>query len=379
MTITFIQGDVREKLFELPSDFFDCIVTSPPYFGLRDYGTATWEGGDPACDHVGRDSRSVSGGPGKQYSNAGSNRVYSGSCSCGARRIDAQIGLEPTLDAYLETMVAVCRELRRVLKPSGVCFINIGDSFATGTTAARNPTSTQGQQVPASWSNRSQSVRCGTPLGLKTKDLMLVPQRLGIALQADGWWVRSHIIWHKPNPMPESVTDRPTSAHETIWMLTKSERYYWDADAVAEKALTGACLGGNLNYRAGTEGKGLWEGNQRKDLGRTQDENITRNIRNVWIMTTQPFAEAHFATFPPELAERCIKAACPIDGNVLDPFGGSGTTAMVANRLDRNASLIELNSEYIEMAKRRIEQDQKKNINNAEYYKSRKSSLEEFI
>jgi DNA modification methylase len=239
MTVRIMQGDVREKLAELPADFFDCIVTSPPYYGLRDYGTARWEGGDPACDHraPSRFDYALNAGLGPigaqtQQSNAGSGpQQFRSICKCGARRIDTQIGLEPTLDAYLETMVGVCRELRRVLKPSGVFFLNIGDSYAG---AGGSRTAEQAGKH-GYWENPNINHRVnGAADGLKPKDLCLVPERLGIALQADGWLVRSHIIWAKKNPMPESCTDRPTSAHETIWMLTKSQRYFWDAEAVKE-------------------------------------------------------------------------------------------------------------------------------------------------
>ncbi len=300
--IRIIQGDVREELPKLSADFFDCVVTSPPYFGLRGYGCA------------------------------------------------GQIGIEPTLDGYLDTMVAICRELRRVLKPSGVMFLNIGDSYsgssATGRPRPGNPDKNKGN---------SNHNGLGAVAGLKPKDLCLVPQRLGIRLQEDGWWVRSHIIWSKPNPMPESVMDRPTSAHETIWMLTKSERYYWDSEAVAEEG--SGRIPGNKRYigardgaiETAAEGKGIFAAQQR-----VQE---TRNIRNVWTIATQPFAEAHFATFPPELAERCVKAACPIGGHVLDPFGGAGTTGLVADRLGRDATLIELNPAYANMAKARIQND----------------------
>ncbi len=299
--IRIIQGDVREELPKLSADFFDCVVTSPPYFGLRDYGCA------------------------------------------------GQIGIEPTLDGYLDTMVVVCRELRRVLKPSGVMFLNIGDSYYR--VEPNTGKSWRGKRL----GSRDAPERMS--LTLKPKDLCLVPQRLGIRLQEDGWWVRSHIIWHKANPMPESVTDRPTSAHETIWMLTKSERYYWDADAVAERAETSD----SRKWTAAKGSNAMDESALRNDKSRhgggSLGNPLTRNIRNVWTIAIQPFAEAHFATFPPELAERCVKAACPIGGHVLDPFGGAGTTGLVADRLGRDATLIELNPAYANMAKARIQND----------------------
>lgn len=316
MSVRIIQGDVRERLAELPADYFDCIVTSPPYFGLRDFGTATWEDGDPECDHAPRAKLrgTLEGGE-----PASSRDKPGGNCKrCGAHRVDAQIGIEPTLDAYLETMVGVCRELRRVLKPSGVMFFNVADSYSN-------------------------------------KQLYLMPQRLCILLQEDGWFVRSHIVWAKKNPMPESVTDRPTSAHETIYMLTKSARYFWDAEAVAERAI----YAGDVKKTNGNDGMDSgYDGNRTRDgfrRGITVGE--TRNLRNVWSCASQPFQGAHFATMPTEIAERCIKAGCPRNGHVLDPFAGSGTTGLVADRLGRDCTLIDLNTSYAEMAMNRIKDD----------------------
>jgi DNA modification methylase len=313
MSVRILQGDVRKRLAELPSDSFDCIVTSPPYWGLRDYGVA------------------------------------------------GQIGLEPTLTEYLDTMVAVCRELRRVLKPSGTFWLNLGDCYAGGGRGGN----------PAESAFRKQATNVGsliaaTPLGatgLKAKDLCMAPNRLAIRLQEDGWYVRSEIIWHKPNPMPESVTDRPTSSHEKIWLLTKSERYWYDAEAVREGASEASLAritqpnfanqtGGEKDYRNGI--------NPSRSMRKTLEnfaENPGRNLRNVWTIASQPYSEAHFATFPPELAERCIKAGCPAGGHVLDPFGGAGTTGLVADRLGRDATLIELNPAYVTLIKNRLADD----------------------
>lgn len=291
--VRFLQGDVRAVLPTLPDSHFDCAVTSPPYFGLRDYG----------CE--------------------------------------GQIGLEVTLDAYLAEMVAVCLEVRRVLKPTGTFWLNIGDSYAA--TRSYQVSQSKHQAHDYGKSNASK-----VPNGLKPKDLMMVPARLALALQADGWWLRSEIIWAKPNPMPESVTDRPTSAHEKIWLLTKSERYYFDAEAIKEAAsgLSGGKSG--VGTKADITQTG---GKLTRALGRACN---LRNTRNVWMIAPKPFKEAHFATFPPELAERCIKAGSPAGGHVLDPFGGAGTTGLVAKRLGRDATLVELNPAYIEMARRRV-------------------------
>jgi DNA modification methylase len=305
MSVRILQGDVRKRLAELPSDSFDCIVTSPPYWGLRDYGVA------------------------------------------------GQIGLEPTLTEYLDTMVTVCREMRRVLKPSGTFWLNLGDCYAGGGRGGN----------PAESAFRKQATNVGsliaaTPLGatgLKAKDLCMAPNRLAIRLQEDGWYVRSEIIWHKPNPMPESVTDRPTSSHEKIWLLTKSERYWYDADVIAEPSDSAGKPLGFTSIQADAIG--------RKPSGNQKPENYrnprgeTRNARNVWTIASQPYSEAHFATFPPELADRCIKAGCPVGGHVLDPFGGAGTTGMVADRLGRDATMIELNPAYVSLIKNRIAED----------------------
>ena len=290
------QADARR--LPLPDRCVQCVVTSPPYWGLRDYG------------------------------------------------VEGQIGLEKTPAEFVARMVEVFEEVRRVLRPDGTCFVNLGDSYATGTNADRPATSIEGPNVPAGWSNRSQAVRRHAS-GLKPKDLVGTPWRVAFALQDAGWWLRQDIIWAKPNPMPESVTDRCTKAHEYVFLLTKSARYFWDAEAIREDSVepdrvrndrVGGANGHTVRHSPG----GMMEGRK------------YRNKRSVWSIATAPFPEAHFATFPPELPELCIKAGCPLDGMVLDPFGGAGTTGLVADRLHRNASLIELNPEYAEMARQRL-------------------------
>ena len=296
MTTTILTGDCREILKTLPSDSFDCVVTSPPYWGLRDYG------------------------------------------------VEGQIGLEPTMQEYLTTMVDVFRELRRVLKPEGTCWLNIGDSYAT--VGGSGSQGKSGQRASRSFTAEGSSKK-GVPEGLKQKDLCMIPNRLAIMLQEDGWYVRSEIIWHKPNPMPESVRDRPTCAHEKVWLLTKSDKYFYDADAIREELVFAAVSRMNVAHAKGAG----------KIVGSKYNQEVDksgRNARNVWSITPKPFKGAHFATMPPDLAERCIKAGCPVGGMVLDPFGGAGTTGLVANNLGRNATLIELNSNYVELADKRI-------------------------
>ncbi len=298
MAVRILIGDARARLAGLPDESVHCAVTSPPYYGLRDYGHAE------------------------------------------------QIGLEPTPDAYVETMVCVFREVRRVMRADATLWLNLGDSYAAGGMGAGS-----GKQL----TNRGTSAGGHmnkprtAPHGLKPKDLIGIPWRVALALQADGWWLRQDIIWSKPNPMPESVTDRCTKAHEYLFLLSKSATYHYDAEAIAEDAVV---VGGRVC--------GPKNDASRNDAGTTQtvrDDGLSRNRRSVWTIATQPFSEAHFATFPPALIEPCILAGCPVGGTVLDPFGGAGTTGLVADRLGRNAVLIELNPAYAEMARKRIEGD----------------------
>lgn len=320
MSVRILIGDCPVRLASLPAKSVHTCVTSPPYFGLRDYG------------------------------------------------VDGQIGLEDTPDAFVAEMVAVFREVRRVLRDDGTLWLNLGDSYA-GSWGAQGHRTTDSDD--ASWhgsqikNHPKRGKQTGTirQAGLKPKDLIGIPWRVAFALQADGWFLRQDIIWAKPNPMPESVTDRCTKSHEYLFLLAKSARYYYDAEAIAEafaderggnpgsydrasQASKGACNdradGGFLNNGAG------WNANGAK---------TTRNKRSVWSIASQPYSGAHFATYPPALIEPCILAGCPEGGTVLDPFGGAGTTGMVADRLQRNAILIELSPEYAAIATRRLEGD----------------------
>jgi DNA modification methylase len=534
VTVRILIGDCRDKLRELPDASAHCCATSPPYFGLRDYGTASWSGGDDSCDH-----RQVLGGNGaasaKQTTSAGTQGYqFRDICGkCGATRIDRQMGLEPTPDEFVAGMVEVFREVRRVLRDDGTLWLNIGDTYAGGGNGGGGSFAADRANwrvVPERKGQRLAVERC------KAKDLVGIPWMLAFALRADGWYLRQDIIWSKPNPMPESVRDRCTKAHEQIFLLSKSPRYYFDADAISERVAEAgvvertngankvAAFGNDFGLEVAppigarstpTGGAGdarlifktsvrlasaildvaqpqdnfsllsldaqigkqraeeiagslvsdhpiirwaapqaarfadgdipaeqflhelhrLWialpNGDKLKEawrfaflhiglVNRDGDGAIgindagdvseiglfhaekhtplsvplpkktkktwaerkaagepmrygldsaaahgvggfgsdgTRNKRSVWEVATQPFSEAHFATFPPALIEPCILAGCPKGGTVLDPFGGAGTTGLVADRLGRNAILIELNPSYAEIAERRLNAD----------------------
>jgi site-specific DNA-methyltransferase (cytosine-N4-specific) len=429
--VTLYQGDALEVLRTLPDESVHCVVTSPPYWGLRDYGTGGWDGGDAECDH-----RNY---PGAATGNKGAvtSTPMQGDCTrCGATRIDQQLGLEPTPEQYVERMVEVFREVRRVLAAHGTVWLNLGDSYGSGTVGrtdkeslAQIPTARGkgGTLIPAGGRNHgghegTEGYHRPVVTGLKPKDLVGIPWRVAFALQADGWYLRSDIIWAKPNPMPESVTDRPTKAHEYVFLLSKQAQYFFDQAAVREPAewarwgdqtvkkpqpgtaswiqpRTKEDLHGemrvdeperNLCLREAKgshgelpHGKNERTGDRRKEgfNARWDQAEVNgsaptgRNIRSVWKIATQPYPEAHFATFPEELAQRCIAAGCPEmvhggcggedapcgpdtcrPGIVLDPFMGSGTVAYVARKLGRHAVGIDLSAEYLALASKRLQQ-----------------------
>lgn len=312
-------GDALEVLKTFPDNFIDCVVTSPPYFVLRDYGA------------------------------------------------DGQLGLESTPEEYVSKMVAVFNEVERVLKSTGTLWLNLGDSYAGsgkgGQSEAKRSKNWQPeypklrQNHPDTFKGNKNSLRsykngCGP--GLKPKDLIGIPWMVAFALRNSGWYLRQDIIWHKPNPMPESVTDRCTKAHEYIFLMSKSARYYYDAEAISEKSVWFEKDARSANGRTPHKtGKSIMDESQYAINGVAYSENGMRNKRSVWTITTNGFPEAHFATFPPELIVDCIKAGCPEDGIVLDPFNGSGTTRIVAEKLGRNSIGIELNPKYIQIESRR--------------------------
>lgn len=278
-------GSCINILKGLPDNSVQCVVTSPPYWGLRDY------------------------------------------------QVNGQIGLERTPDEYVANMVSVFREVRRVLRKDGTLWLNLGDSYVGGATKGENEGAKQRTNKGATWGNNSDLALLKHKVkGLKQKDLVGIPWRVAFALQADGWYLRSDIIWHKPNPMPESVTDRPTKSHEYIFLMVKSARYYYDADAIREVA--------------------AYDG--RKDIW--QDGVALRNRRSVWTVATHPYKGAHFATFPPALIEPCILAGSRVGDTILDPFNGSGTTMSVAKKFGRKSIGIDINQDYCMLAICRIQE-----------------------
>ena len=347
--IDFLQGDVFDNIKKLDDNSIDCVVTSPPYWGLRDYGTAQWQGGDPNCDHQTKRSRGDDIKQGdKQGTNLGSRPNIQTLCKCGAKRIDKQLGLEPTYQEHIQNIVELFRAMKPKLKDSATIWLNYGDSYAATVngTKAKDIKNDDRGFVDKPFSTIQGSI--------KPKDLVMIPNRIAIALQDDGWWIRSEIIWHKPNPMPESVRDRPTSSHEKIWLITKSKKYYYDADAIKEKSIS---KGSVHVHKPGNKADEYVKQGLKTHPAKTYITPQKKNKRNVWTITTKPCKEAHFATFPKDLIEPCIKAGCPENGIVLDPFGGAGTTGIVAKSLNRQSILIELNPEYIKIAKKRAEKE----------------------
>jgi DNA modification methylase len=301
-------GDCLGVMKGIPDTSIHYCITSPPYWGLRDYG------------------------------------------------VDGQLGLEQTPEEYVAKMVEVFSEVKRVLRDDGTLWLNLGDSYF----------SNKGSQVADSIRGNGSkhgflsgtAVRPGFPDHAKPKDLVGIPWRVAFALQSDGWYLRSDIIWHKPNPMPESVTDRPTKAHEYIFLLSKSQKYYYDHEAIKEPCQTpidskARCGFGSVNGKLSTT-----EYSHSNETGKRWEKTDVRNKRSVWTVPLRPFKEAHFATYPEKLIEPCILAGCPEDGIILDPFAGSGTTGKRAKELGRRYVLIELNPEYVKLATDRLRQEE---------------------
>jgi len=267
----------------------------------------------------------------------------------------AELGAEPTLAEYVANLVAVFRDVRRVLRDDGTLWLNLGDSYASNPASGGERRSRPQDKNPGVY-QRTPTSTWSRPDGLKPKDLMMVPARVALALQDDGWYLRSKIVWAKPNPMPESVTDRPTNSYEEVFLLTKRARYYYDADAIAEPATE---IARRPNYATQRDGPTYEAPGQSPQTFGPKAKMIqpTRNARNVWTIPTVGFPAAHFATFPPELPRRCILAGSRVGDTVLDPFSGAGTTGLVADRLGRNYIGVELNPEYVALSEARIRND----------------------
>jgi len=369
-SIRLYHGDVLSVSRGLAAESVQCIVTSPPYWGLRDYGVEPliWDGEDGCVHEWGEYVTPAANGivheggmSGVSLSGSSATRKPKRSefCRlCGAWR--GSLGLEPMYTLFIEHLVQIFRELRRVLRKDGTLWLNMGDSYASGKGTCHNPGgNTSSFNVHLKEQNVHPldrgNVSTLRAVGLKPKDLLGLPWRVALALQADGWWLRSDIIWAKPGPMPSSVNDRPTMAHEYLFLLTKSARYFYDAEAIKEPAVT---PGDNRHLRADNkkeiEPMSIDNGS-RKRTGNPTGE--MRNKRTVWTISTQPFPEAHFATFPEALVTPCILAGSRHGDVVFDPFAGSGTTLAVARRLGRLGWGCELNAEYIEMARRRVDRE----------------------
>jgi DNA modification methylase len=361
LTSAIYNEDCLLGLRRLPEDTVQCCVTSPPYFNLRDYGTATWEGGDTACDHkpavqprAERGRNGLTGG--LEYLSSQEPSFKSVCAKCDAHRIDAQIGLEESPDAYVAKLVAVFREVKRVLRSDGVLWLNLGDSY-TGSANAGGEASRTCHGAPNA-KDRSLPTKRGH--GLKPKDLIGIPWRVAFALQADGWYLRQDLIWHKPNPMPESVRDRCTKAHEYLFLLSKSPRYYFAADAIREPH-TSPNKSRNRWQNGGGSAQSL-NADTRQDFGSMQYHPMGRNKRSVWTVTPKPFIGAHFAVMPEALVEPCILAGSKEGDTVLDPFMGAGTVAVVASRLQRRYLGFELNPAYCQLAQERLHVPQQYSI-----------------
>jgi DNA modification methylase len=302
------QGNSLEVLKTFPDESIDTCVTSPPYYGLRDYG------------------------------------------------MDGQVGLEETPDEFIKSLVEIFSEVKRVLKKEGTLWVNMGDSYAGGGGLNGIPDDWNSISVSnrQKYPNHNDPKRNAKKIGYKKKDLMGIPWLLAFALQKDGWYLRQDIIWHKPNPMPESVTDRCTKNHEYIFLLSKNPMYYFDNESIKEPAKPDKSLRDRDNTKMNnTPG--------RTKMGGLKTNHYTmKNKRSVWTVTTKPYKEAHFATYPEDLIEPCILAGCPEGGVVLDPFMGAGTTGVVSIQNRRNYVGIELNPEYIEIAEKRLQPVQEK-------------------
>jgi DNA modification methylase len=360
-SVRLLVGDARSTLAGLPDSSVDCIVTSPPYWGLRDYGTGHWSGGASTCRH--RQAAPILQRHGK-----------AGTCpTCGARWNDPQYGLEPALSDYIGCLRDVFTEARRVLAPDGTCWLNVGDSYASGEVGRADATTSYPSLAAAQKHGRMAHLRQHT--NLPRKNLLGIPWRLAFALQDDGWWLRSCVIWSKPNAMPESVTDRPSVSHEYLFLFTRSARYWFNLDPIrrpttrADRPSVGGTRKRNgilgsasrtapgASYRPDDDTSAFLnhpDSAYRRATSHQRAHPHGANPGSVWRISTRPCNEAHFATFPIDIPLRCIAAGCKPDGVVCDPFSGAGTTGMAARQLGHPYLGIDISADYHDIANERI-------------------------
>lgn len=377
--------DCLEGLKKLPDNSVDCCVTSPPYYALRDYGTGHWEGGSVECKHESatRKSRfdySMEKSKKRSTSRGTDVTLHEKVCpDCGAVYVDNQIGLEETPQAYIDRLTEVFMEVYRVLKPEGTLWVNIGDSYVTkpksnydGKGKGLNDKSYGTGDTTLGYKEQADRYKIMLDT-YKNKDLIGIPWMLAFNLRSKGWYLRQDIIWHKPNPMPESVTDRCVKSHEYVFLFSKSRKYYFDYEQIQEKATTnenrphGIVRNRLFDYNSKqnnypeaylhrrTQNQGYAKAGGHRDCsGGFSPNSVVRNKRDVWSVPTKPDTVAHFATYPEELIRPCILAGCPMGGVVLDPFMGSGTTARCARRWNRHFIGFELNPDYIKIINKKI-------------------------
>ena len=340
--------DALQGLKQLPDNYIDCSMSSSPYWALRDYGTAKWEGGDSSCNHF-REGKHLNANTGQKNIDSGiGDGIYKEICKkCGAKRIDMQLGLEPTFDEYINKLCDIYDEVKRVLKPTGTCWVNLGDTYS-GAGAGQKDT---GKAVYEG----SDFRKTPTKTRLEDKSLLLIPFRFAIEMQNRGWILRNTIIWHKPNCMPSSAKDRFTVDFEYVFFFVKQKKYFFETqyDKTGKEASWDEYnkADGRRHFHQDDMGKGMLQYNP--DF-KPMTHPLGRNKRTVWSICPQPFPEAHFAVYPEELCQTPLKSGCPAGGIVLDPFMGAGTTALVALKQNKRFIGFEINKQYIDIANKRI-------------------------
>ena len=364
-----ICGDCLEVLKDMESESVNCVMTSPPYWALRDYGTAQWKGGDEKCDHkidvqprIERKKQGLTGG--LEYMKS-QEPIYKDICGkCGAKRIDQQLGLEPTFQEYINSLCDIFDEVKRALRKDGTCWVNMGDSYMPHGGSRGNKTSAGADSLRKNYDMEEIAPKHKRDMsGLKAKCLCQIPSRFAIEMTNRGWILRNELIWYKPNCMPSSVKDRFTVDFEKIFFFTKKKKYWFETQYEPHEWLEKEKRRKNFYKKVSYNSKysnGVGATQRFTENARSERYNKEgRNKRCVWKINTKPYAKAHFAAFPEKLVETPIKAGCPKGGTVLDPFSGAGTTGVVAKKLGRNFIGIELNPEYVKMSEDRIANTQR--------------------